>query len=105
NSIWLITTNPPFAPWLSSLLRLKKSKIVLLIYDIYPEVLAASKIISTSHILYRTWFSITQKTYKNADRIICIGDSMAEHLISQNDKLQQKISIIPNWNIINFAKY
>ena len=102
NSIWLISTNPPFAPWLTGLLRLKKCKVVVLIYDIYPELLAANKIFSKSHSFYRVWNKITQRTYRNANRIICIGDAMTEYLVSQNKQLKPKISTIPNWNNIDF---
>ena len=101
-SIWLITTNPPFAPWLSELLRLKKCKVVLLIYDIYPELLSAKDIVSEKHFLYRFLYSLTQRIYKKVNQIICIGNTMAEYIISQNEQLKQKIIIIPNWNIINF---
>lgn len=104
NSVWLISTNPPFAPWLTWLLRKKRCKVVLLVYDIYPEVLAANSIVSKSHAIYRAWYKITQRTYKNANRIICIGGAMTEYLVSQNIHLKQKISTIPNWNNINFKR-
>lgn len=102
SSKWLISTNPPLAPWLSGLLRMKGCKVVLLIYDVYPEALVAGKIISEKNILYRIWHSITQRTYSNAHQIICIGETMSEYLINQNEKLRQKIITIPNWNTIDF---
>lgn len=105
NSKWLISTNPPLAPWFSRLLKIKGCKVVLLIYDIYPEALVAGKIISEKNILYRIWHSITQHTYNNALQIICIGDTMSEYLISQNNKLASKIITIPNWNTIDFKPY
>lgn len=104
-SIWLISTNPPFAPWLLGILRLRKIKSALLVYDIYPEALVAADIISKKNILYKIWDKMTQYSYKNANHIICIGDTMADYLISQNKDLKSKIIVIPNWNVLNFKTF
>jgi glycosyltransferase involved in cell wall biosynthesis len=103
-SVWLISTNPPFAPWLSFLLKMKKSKVILLVYDIYPEALTTARILTEKHIIYRFWNSITQKTYKLADHIISIGDTMSGYLAKQNGKLKEKITTIPNWNVIRYSE-
>jgi len=76
--------------------------VVLLIYDIYPELLSAKYFISEKHFLYRFLYSLTQRIYKKVNQIICIGITMAEYILSQNKQLKHKIIIIPNWNAINF---
>jgi len=101
-TVWLISTNPPFAPWLIPLLKWRKQKVVLLVYDLYPEILSAAGILNNKSIIYRLWFRMTQKTYSYSDHIISIGDTMTEYLIGQYRNIEHKITTIPNWNVVRF---
>ncbi len=101
-TVWLISTNPPFAPWLIPLLKWRKQKVVLLVYDLYPEILSAAGILNNKSIIYRLWFRMTQKTCSYSDHIISIGDTMTEYLIGQYRNNENKIITIPNWNVVRF---
>lgn len=101
-SVWLISTNPPFVPWLIPLIKIRGAKTVLLVYDIYPELLKSGKILSEKNVLYRIWCSITQSTYKHCDNIITLGKTMTEYITNGNNHFYEKITTIPNWNVIRF---
>jgi glycosyltransferase involved in cell wall biosynthesis len=101
-TVWLISTNPPFAPWLIPLLKLRKQKVVLLIYDLYPEILSAAGILNNNSIIYRLWFHMTQKTFSYSDHIISIGDTMTDYLLGHYHSIEHKITTIPNWNVVRF---
>jgi len=101
-SVWLISTNPPFAPWVVPLIKLKKQKVILLVYDLYPEILADAGILKTKSIFYQLWHKMTQITYDYSDHIISIGKTMTDYLLQQYQGIEHKMSTIPNWNVIRF---
>jgi glycosyltransferase involved in cell wall biosynthesis len=95
----LVVTNPPLLPFGVNLACwLRKAKCLLLIHDVYPEVLIAAGMVGESSILARVigWFN--RRLYQRVIRIIVLGRDMAD--LSAN-KLQggnpSKIAIIPNW--------
>src|SRR5450759_3845186 len=66
----LVVTNPPLLPFLVSwVCRLREAKCLLLIHDVYPEVLIAAGMARTSSILARgvSWF--TRRLYQSVTRI------------------------------------
>lgn len=102
-STWLISTNPPFAPWLIPLIKKKKSKVVLLVYDIYPEVLDGAGILSNNSLIYKLWSKLTRISYTRSDKIITLGESMKRHIaIGLDNESRRKVIAIPNWNVIRF---
>lgn len=103
SSIWILTTNPPLVPWITGIIKLKKNKSILVVYDLYPEALSAAKIVKSKSILYRIWAWFSKKSLKNADHIVAIGSHMATSITETYDILPSKIEVIPNWNVISFG--
>ena len=76
-----IVTNPPttmlMASWLRRLLGLR---YVLLVYDIYPDVLERMKMIRRGGLLSRLWRRWSRKAMLHASAVITLGPHMADTL-------------------------
>ena len=80
-SFVLVVTNPPvLPPLLAAVCLLKRSALVLLIHDMYPEVLSLSGLMSERNLLYRAFNLISIWTLKKAARIVTLGRDMARRV-------------------------
>lgn len=94
-----VTTNPPIAPFLA--LYLKKSRkwpYILLVWDIYPDIIERSNHFKILKPLFVIWRFGNSKVYKNANVIITIGEKMASTIRKQVPWLNLDIKIIPNFS-------
>ena len=92
-----ILSSPPFMYLLGWMLKtIKKSKLILNVQDLYPEVAVKLGLIK-NRLLIKSLENITLKIYQKADLIICIGDRMARMLIERGG-MAEKIEIIENWS-------
>ncbi len=95
----IVITNPPVLPFFALLLkRLKKIKLVVLIHDLYPEVLVATDLLTPHSPITKLGQRMNQLLFKNATQIITIGRDMAQriyHYLEYQHK--EKIAIIPHW--------
>ena len=97
--VLLVVTNPPLLPFVGVLLKwLKGCRFVLLVHDIYPEVLVAAGVISTSSSFFKSAQVANSFLYRQADRIISLGRDMTKlvHAKLPNDQFK-KVYFIPNW--------
>jgi glycosyltransferase involved in cell wall biosynthesis len=94
----LVVTNPPLLPFLISFVcRLRGAKCMLLVHDVYPEVLGAAGMVRESSVLDRVvdWF--TRQLYQSVSRIIVLGRDMAGIVDHKLTETALKGVIIPNW--------
>ena len=101
-------TNPAFLLVFLSLLRnIIHFNFVLLVYDIFPEVLIPSGLTQKDSLKYRIILKIFNSAYNRADSIIVIGRDMKDVVESKIED-RNKIVFIPNWadteNIIGIPK-
>ena len=96
--IILVVTNPPLLPFIALFIKwLKECQFVLLIHDVYPEVLVASGLCKDSSFIVKIGQAMNKILYAHASKIITLGRDMtalAEAKLSQDI---DKIICIPNW--------
>ena len=91
-------TNPAFLlVCLAFLRKCRKFRFVLLVYDIFPEVLIAGGLSSKGSLKYRLALRIFNWAYDAADTLIVIGRDMRE-VVAQKIHDPAKIVFIPNWS-------
>lgn len=91
-------TNPAFMLlFLAFLRKLRKFQFVLLVYDIFPEVLIPGGLSDKNSIKFRLSLRIFNWAYNSADTIIVIGRDMQE-VVENKVKDSSKIVFIPNWS-------
>lgn len=96
--IVFVVTNPPLLPFLAAAVcKLKGAKSVLLIHDVYPEVLLFAGMLTSSSNVFRLGYAITSSLYRSCDSLIVLGRDMARLAARKIGKPDKKINIIPNW--------
>jgi len=100
----LVSTNPPWTMLCMPLVkRLSGCRYVLLIYDIYPDVLARMGTIRSDGWLARVWRRLSRRAMLEAEGVVTIGHHMAETLgahLHANDLCN--IEVVPNWADTDF---
>ena len=99
----LLTTAPPFLPFIGYLLHLVKgSNYVCLIYDLYPDVAEKLGVISSENWIIKLWNRLNELTWKKATKVIVLSTSMKKQILKKQPKLGHKISVISNWSDPNW---
>ncbi len=94
----IAVTNPPTLPfliWVAA--RWRGSRFVLLIHDIYPEVLVATGFLRRDGLVARALSRLVAALYARADRIVVLGRDMKELVHGKCPSCEDRIWIIPNW--------
>lgn len=92
-----IVTNPVFLlPFIVILKKMKKFEVTLLVYDVFPENLVATKLLKKESIIYKTLKKIYDWSYNNIDKLIVIGRDMQD-FIQEKTNSKKEIFLIENW--------
>lgn len=94
----LVVTNPPTLPPIAvAIAKFRGCRSLLLVHDVFPESLAATKMLSRSSLLFRITSSSMRVTYRAFDRVIVLGRDMRQLVQNIYDVPTERIAIIPNW--------
>ena len=106
----LVLLNPPIlllVMWAAK--RMTGLSYAYLIYDMYPGFPVALDIIPEDRLLVRGWERVMQMVYRDADRIVVLGDSMKRRLASKMEQdsafSTKKVEGIPNWEDGSFIAH
>tara|TARA_A100001035_G_scaffold275396_1_gene268723 strand:+ start:18028 stop:19338 length:1311 start_codon:yes stop_codon:yes gene_type:complete len=93
------STEPPFLIFFSWLIfKITKIPFILIVYDIYPDVLTGMGILDEKNALIKIWKILNIKSFEKASEIIVLSKSMKMKLKKYIAKENDKISIIPSWS-------
>ena len=94
----LYTTEPPYLPLLGWLLhRLTRTPYLVLLYDLYPDVLVELGVLSRDHWLTRLWRQFNRWVFADAQELIVLSEPMAERVRAHNPVAAGKLKVIPSW--------
>ncbi len=97
----LVVTNPPLTMLLlPALKRVTGLRYVLLIYDIYPDVGERMGLLRPGGPIARLWRRLSARSMREAERVITLGEHMAETLrdhFAGAPAAPSPIEVIPNW--------
>ena len=97
--ICISLTTPPFIGLIAVLLkRLRGTRFVLWVMDVYPEVAVAYGVIRKRGLLNRLCTGLSRLLYSRAAVIISLGQVMAERLVEAGAK-REKIITAHNWAV------
>ncbi len=98
NDIVLVVTNPPLLPFLTmAACRLKGARCLLLVHDVYPEVLIATGLIKKQSLPARLIDRLSLFLYRSVNRIIVLGRDMKELIEKKLGHSDSRVVIIENW--------
>lgn len=96
-------STPPTQGILCSMVKKKLSKIynrnvpfVYCLQDVFPDSLVNAKITREGSAIWKIGRRIENYIYKNADRIIVIGEGIKQNILNKGVP-EEKIEVIPNW--------
>ncbi len=94
----LAVTNPPTLPLLAALVtRAKHAKLVVLVHDVYPDVLVRLGALRDGSALERGLRSVIRRAYRGAAGVIVLGRDM-KGLMARRFKIEPDlVTVIPNW--------
>ena len=101
----LVATNPPLLPFFVVCASwLRRAKVVLLVQDVYPDALIATRMIKPESPLVRMGIALYRRLYRRTERIVVLGRDMQALVASRLDGGQDKIVLIPNWGDVDFVR-
>ncbi len=90
-------STPPINGIVATILKkLRKIPFVYTVQDLFPESLVSTGMTREGSLLWKIGNFVSNLTYRNAEHIIVISDSMKEKLVSKGVP-QDKVSVIYNW--------
>ncbi len=107
NDLVLVVTNPPFLPYFALLIsKIKRSKFIIVVHDVYPDLMAVLGLLKRSSLIFKTWSYLNKLLFAWSDLIIVLSDDMKELICDRFNSygLEKKIHVVPNWaeiDIIN----
>jgi glycosyltransferase involved in cell wall biosynthesis len=103
NSPVFVCTNPPFMPVLVFFYQvIKKQKIYLLFYDLYPEAPERLHYITKNNFIYRIWSYFNRKQLISATEVFTISNHLQKELEKYGH--QRKVHVIHPWSDNQFIK-
>ena len=94
----IVYTNPPLLPGIASLAkRLFGCKLVLVAYDLYPEMAINTQKITAGGAIAKLMRMINRHVYAKADRVVALSSEMKEFIEKNRPIAKDKVCVIPNW--------
>jgi glycosyltransferase involved in cell wall biosynthesis len=94
----VVVTNPPSLPLLVGwICRLKRAKPILLVHDLYPDVLVPTGLTHEGSMPYRIIDTLQRHMLRQMNHIVVLGRDMEKRVGMKLPGTEGKISIIPNW--------
>ena len=95
----VITVTAPFTlPYaVAAAARLKRARSVLVIHDLYPEVLVMAGLLRPSSIVTRLIRAANSLMFRALNAVVTIGRDTERHLLRYKGMTHEKIWFIPNW--------
>ena len=92
-------TNPPILPYAAlRAARLFKTKLIFVVYDVYPEVAYASGNIRRGSMIDKNMRHINHGAYKGADQVIVLTDEMRDFILLHRPEISDdRVAVIHNW--------
>jgi glycosyltransferase involved in cell wall biosynthesis len=94
----LVVTNPPILPYLVVFAAwCRRARVILLVHDVYPQVLAAAGFLTPDSLLYRVLVRTSAWLYRHVDRIVCLGRDMERRIRETAGARTLPLERISNW--------
>lgn len=94
----LLTTAPPYLQTLGYIVhRLTGVPYVCLIYDLYPDVATALRVVPPQHPLVRCWHWLNRQVWRRSQHIIVLSSTMKRRVVEHCPEVRDRISVIHNW--------
>lgn len=98
NDVVVVGTNPiGLLLFIPILKKLKRFKLVIISYDVYPEAMHVVGLIKEKGFLSSLLQVMFSSSFKCADKIIAIGDDMKKLLMRSKGVADENVIVVQNW--------
>jgi putative colanic acid biosynthesis glycosyltransferase WcaI len=87
-------STPPFVVLVGLIAKIKGSRLVYKVEDLYPEVAVALSKLREGSLLARSFSWLSRFLLRRADRVVALDRAMANRLLQAG---AQSVEVIPNW--------
>ena len=95
----IVVTNPPSLPFVIAIACwIRRAKCILLVHDVYPDVLTAAGVASSDGIVTKCIAFFSRQLYRRMAHVIVLGRDMYNCVLPYIGLADVPISIIPNWS-------
>lgn len=95
--VCICLTTPPFISLIGLMLsKIKGTRSVIWVMDVYPEIAAAYDVLKKKSLLYRFLRRVNRILYRNAAAVISLGETMTEQLQTLG-AASENIHTVHNW--------
>ncbi|MGY3605844.1 MULTISPECIES: glycosyltransferase family 4 protein [unclassified Bradyrhizobium] len=100
-----LTVTAPFVlPYaVAAAARLKRARSILIMHDLFPEVLVLSGLLKPGSIVTRAMRAMNGLMFRALTTVVIIGRDSEKLLLSYRGMTRDKIEFIPNWTTIDPA--
>jgi glycosyltransferase involved in cell wall biosynthesis len=96
-SALLVQTNPPLlVPLAAFVALLRRTPLVIIAQDLYPEVMFAHGMARPDAVAGRLLARLFRWAFRRATKVVALGETMAQRLV-QKGVARDRIEIISNW--------
>lgn len=90
-------TNPAIFPILAAIVAtIRNQKLIIIVHDVYPEIVAALGYLRPDSLLYSLWKRVDAWAHSKADAVVVLGRDMEDQLRTRLG--YAKYVSIPNWS-------
>ena len=101
----VFTTEPPYLPIFGLFIsKLFRSPYVLIVYDIYPDVIWQLDVLPKTNLIIRLWSFANRFVFSQAKKIVVLSEPMVSKILNYCPESLNNISIIPSWSDIDLIK-
>jgi colanic acid biosynthesis glycosyl transferase WcaI len=95
----VLTVTAPFTlPYaVAAAARFKRARSVLIMHDLYPEVLVMAGLLQATSILTKLMHVTNSLMFRALNAVVTIGRDTEQHLLHYKGMARKKIHFIPNW--------
>lgn len=105
DDIALVVTNPPLVPLAVVLAcRLRGAKCMLLVHDVYPDVLVAAGMARPQSMVVRLLDHVVRTVLRRVRCVVVLAQDMAEKIVQKDTSVGPKVRVIPNWADLDVVK-
>ncbi len=92
------TTEPAYLPIVGWLVHcITRTPYVLILYDLYPDVLEELKVLPAGHWLCRLWRQLNRPALSDATEVVVLSELMANRVLAQAPDVADRLHVIPSW--------
>ena len=94
----LVVTNPPTIPYVTKVAAaIKRAACIVLVYDVYPEVVVATGLMRQTHPIVSLLHWMTSRLFASANAVVVLGRDMRNLITQRYNGGAAKLRIITNW--------